>query len=64
MYAAAPTRQSYSPPGKALSVQLFPDVSGEGFHGLLHVGALSASLPALTPPPSALASAAAAPARR
>ncbi|MBF5045804.1 hypothetical protein FGE12_25575 [Aggregicoccus sp. 17bor-14] len=50
VYAAAPTEQSYSAPGKALSVELFPQASGEGFHGLLHVGALTASAPALLPP--------------
>ena len=49
IYATAPTEQSYSPPGSAPSVTLFPSVSGEGFHGLLHVGVLSASLPALMP---------------
>ncbi|HET9451147.1 MAG TPA: hypothetical protein VFO83_09710, partial [Aggregicoccus sp.] len=53
VYAAAPTAQSYSPPGLAPSVQLFDAetkaVSDEGYHGLLHVGALSASLPALPP---------------
>jgi erythromycin esterase-like protein len=49
IYATAPTGQSYSAPGKALGVELFPSVSGEGFHGLLHVGVLSASLPALMP---------------
>jgi hypothetical protein len=57
VYASAPTAQSYSPPGKTLSVELFPEASGEGFHGLLHVGPLSASLPALMPRPPAQAAA-------
>ncbi len=49
VYAAAPTPQSYSPPGRAPGVELFASVSGDGFHGLLHVGPLSAALPALLP---------------
>ncbi len=52
VYASAPTEQSYSPPGKALSIELFARASDEGFHGVLHVGALSASLPALAPAPA------------
>ncbi|MBF5043513.1 ChaN family lipoprotein [Aggregicoccus sp. 17bor-14] len=49
IYAAAPTDESYSPPGQAPSVQLLGAPSAAGFDGLLHVGALTPALPALLP---------------
>ncbi|MBF5041701.1 ChaN family lipoprotein [Aggregicoccus sp. 17bor-14] len=49
VYAVAPTEASYSPPGVAPAIALFESgrASDAGFHGVLHVGALSASLPAV-----------------
>jgi hypothetical protein len=49
VYATSPSDQSYSPPGRAPSVQLFSELSGAGYHGMLHVGELQASIPALLP---------------
>ncbi len=49
VYATSPSDESYSPPGRAPSVQLFDELSEAGFHGVLHVGALHASIPAVLP---------------
>ncbi|HET9451290.1 MAG TPA: hypothetical protein VFO83_10430, partial [Aggregicoccus sp.] len=47
VYATSPSDESYSPPGRSPGVQLFKGLSDAGFHGVLHVGALSPSLPAV-----------------
>ena len=49
VYATSPSDQSYSPPGRAPGVQLFGELSDAGYHGVLHVGELHASIPAVLP---------------
>ena len=49
VYATSPSEESYSPPGRAPSVELFKKLSHAGFHGLLHVGKITPSIPALLP---------------
>jgi hypothetical protein len=49
VYATSPSAESYSRPGLAPSVQLFRKPSEAGFHGLLHVGVITPSIPALLP---------------
>ncbi|MBF5044855.1 hypothetical protein FGE12_20820 [Aggregicoccus sp. 17bor-14] len=55
VYASSPSAASATPPGTPLGITLFASKSSEGFHGLLHVGRITASLPAL-PPRSPVAS--------
>jgi hypothetical protein len=49
VFIAAPSEASYSPEDRKPGLELFAQRSSEGFDGLLHVGPLSASLPALLP---------------
>jgi hypothetical protein len=50
IYGATPAPKVAAAPGMSPSIRLFPDVSEEGYHGLLYVGTLSASPPATMPP--------------
>jgi hypothetical protein len=49
VFMSAPSDASFSPEGHAPGLELFAQRSPEGFDGLLHVGTLSASLPAVLP---------------
>jgi hypothetical protein len=50
IYGATPSPKVAAAPGRSPFIRLFPDISEEGYHGLLYVGALSASPPATMPP--------------
>ncbi len=49
VFALSPAEEARQAPGTAPGVQLFAEPSQDGFHGRLHVGALTASPPALKP---------------
>ncbi len=53
VYGATPGPKVAAAPGMSPFIRLYPDVSEEGYHGLLYVGALSASPPATMPPSQA-----------